>query len=213
MSPPFQSPQRLRAFTQEAIEAVRTLSAIEQVIGEHLRLRRSGPGFIGLCPFHDEGTASFTVNPSKQVWYCHGCGIGGDVFRFIELRLKCGFRDAVAQLAQRAGLDVNGFQPSSELQSLVARIKAQHEEELAFRRFCNDRLNALTAKYRGLCRAATWAEEYLRLGTLSIEEQEMAWSALERYRTFEALVEREGICDTGFLRAEWQASRGNRNAA
>jgi hypothetical protein len=205
------SPGRL---TEEFIEAVRALSPIEDVIVYHVPLRRSGFQLIGCCPFHDDDNPSFAVNPEKQAWYCHSCSIGGDVFRFIQLFLKCGFREGVTHLAQRAGLETKGFQPSLELQERVAKIKAQRDEQLAFWRFRNERLNALNAQYRGHCRAATWAEECLRLGILtSSKEHGLAWSALEGYRLFEARVEREGICDMEFIRAEWKAMRGNRDAA
>jgi hypothetical protein len=200
--------------TQEVLEAVRALSPIESVVGDYISLRRAGFQLVGLCPFHDEGTASFTVNTEKQVFFCHGCRVGGDVFQFIQISLRCGFREAVTHLAKRAGLETKGFQPSPELQERVAKLKAQRDEELAFWRFWNDRLNALNAQYRGHCRAATWAEECLRLGILtSSEEHGLAWSALEGYRVFEAHVEREGICDMEFLRAEWKAMRVNRDAA
>jgi DNA primase len=200
--------------TQEVLEAIRALSPIESVVGDYVSLRRAGFQLVGLCPFHDEGTASFTVNPEKQVFFCHGCGVGGDVFRFIQISLKCGFREGVAHLAQRAGLDIKGFRPSPEFEERVVRIKAQRIEEQEFQRFWHARIDAINAEYRAHCRAATWAENCLRLGILTTkEEHELAWNAFERYRIFEARVECEGICDMEVLRAEWKAMRGNRDAA
>jgi hypothetical protein len=205
---------RRPGLTDEAIEAVRALSPIEEVAGDHVSLRRSGAQFIGLCPFHAERSPSFAVNPGKQLFFCYGCGVGGDAFRFIQIFFKCKFPDAVRLLAQRAGLDLDGFRPSPELRERVARVKAQRSEEIAFWRFWGNRLNGLNRQYRSHCRAATWAEECLRRGILtSSEEHDLAWTALEGYRLFEARVEREGLCEMEFVRAEWQTLRGDRHAA
>ena len=78
---------RNQAIPAETIEAVRALSPIEQVISEHVRLRRSGAQLLGRCPFHADKTPSFSVHPAKQVFHCHGCGAGGDVFQFVQTSL------------------------------------------------------------------------------------------------------------------------------
>lgn len=194
---------RFQAIPAETKEAVRALSPIEQIISEQVRLRRSGVQLLGRCPFHADKSPSFSVNPAKQVFHCHGCGAGGDVFQFVRMLLKSGFRDAVAYLAQRAGVDVNGFEPSAELRELVARHKAEQEQRRSFEQFANGRVSAICREYRALARAATYAEDLLRAGSLDAVEQEMAWNALERYRLFEIRVEREGLCDPGMIRGEW----------
>lgn len=80
---------------------------IVEVIGDHVRLRRAGANFIGLCPFHDEKTPSFNVSPSRQTYHCFGCGRGGDVFSFVMEKESLSFREALEALAQRAGVTLS----------------------------------------------------------------------------------------------------------
>jgi DNA primase len=79
---------------------------IVQVVGDVVSLRRSGATWKGLCPFHGEKTPSFHVNREKGFFHCFGCGVGGDVIKFVELHEKVGFMDAVRMLAGRFGLTV-----------------------------------------------------------------------------------------------------------
>jgi DNA primase len=81
---------------------------IADVIGEYVKLKPSGGGsYKGLCPFHGEKSASFQVTPSKQMFYCFGCQLGGDVFRFLELHEKMGFAESVEMLAARIGFQLS----------------------------------------------------------------------------------------------------------
>ena len=77
-----------------------------QVVQERVPLRRSGTTWKGLCPFHGEKTPSFHVNDDKGFFKCFGCGVGGDVIKFVELYDKVTFPEAVRQLAARVGLPV-----------------------------------------------------------------------------------------------------------
>jgi len=77
---------------------------ISEVVGEHVKLARAGKDLKGLCPFHQEKTPSFYVVPAKQIFKCFGCGAGGDVFKFIQLRERVGFPEARAILAAKAGI-------------------------------------------------------------------------------------------------------------
>ncbi len=70
-------------FSREFIEEVKRRSEIEDVVGKYVRLKRAGSNVVGLCPFHNEKTPSFTVFPQTNSFYCFGCGAGGDVFSFI----------------------------------------------------------------------------------------------------------------------------------
>ena len=79
---------------------------IVQVVGDVVSLRRAGATWKGLCPFHGEKTPSFHVNREKGFFHCFGCGVGGDVIKFVELHEKVGFMDAVRMLAGRFGLAV-----------------------------------------------------------------------------------------------------------
>jgi len=91
---------------EEAKEAVRAATDIVQLIGEKVRLRRVGTRWSGLCPFHNEKTPSFTVNPERQIWHCFGCSKGGDVFAFLMETDKVTFPEALAILADRAGIEL-----------------------------------------------------------------------------------------------------------
>jgi DNA primase len=91
---------------EEAKEEVRTASDIVAVIGERVPLRRTGRAWKGLCPFHTEKTPSFTVNPERQIWHCFGCNRGGDVFSFLMEMDKVTFPEALALLAERAGVEL-----------------------------------------------------------------------------------------------------------
>ena len=126
----------MRIYSSEMIEAIRALNPIECVISENTRLiRRSGVQFVVRCLFHDDRTPSFYVHPRKGVFYCHGCNVKGDVFKFVQLLHNCSFRQSVAFLAARAGLQIEGFRPSPEWTAKVSSIQARREKELRFARF------------------------------------------------------------------------------
>jgi len=91
---------------QDFIELVRSSTDIVAVISGYLPLKASGKSFKGLCPFHNEKTPSFHVNPERQIFHCFGCNEGGDAFKFLMLYDKLSFVEAVEQLAGRAGLRI-----------------------------------------------------------------------------------------------------------
>ena len=92
---------------QSEIERIRQANDIVEVVGEHLSLKRSGRSLKGLCPFHpDKKTPSLHVYPDPQIFKCFGCGAGGDVFKFIQLRENVEFREALRMLAARAGIEL-----------------------------------------------------------------------------------------------------------
>jgi len=86
------------------VERVRTAVDLVEVIGETVELRKAGASFKGLCPFHQEKTPSFIVNPDRQVYHCFGCGVGGDVFSFVMASDGVTFPEALRHLARRAGI-------------------------------------------------------------------------------------------------------------
>jgi DNA primase len=93
-------------FPQGFLDDLKAQTDIVSVIGEVVSLRKTGATHKGLCPFHEERTPSFNVNGEKGFFKCFGCGVGGDVFKFVELSQKLSFPEVVRQLAARAGLPV-----------------------------------------------------------------------------------------------------------
>jgi len=87
-------------------EKVKQQADIVRVIGEYVRLRKTGQNFTGLCPFHQEKTPSFSVHPVKQMYYCFGCHEGGDVFKFVMKMDRCEFPDAVRTVAEKSGIAI-----------------------------------------------------------------------------------------------------------
>jgi DNA primase len=85
---------------------------ITDLVSESVRLVRAGKDFKGLCPFHEEKTPSFYVVPSKQIFKCFGCGVGGDVFKFVQLRDRVDFREARRLLAEKAGISLEDASPN-----------------------------------------------------------------------------------------------------
>ncbi|MGH7924832.1 MAG: CHC2 zinc finger domain-containing protein, partial [Candidatus Binatus sp.] len=93
-------------FGDDKIEEVRTRADIIEIVGAHVRLRRAGRNFVGLCPFHNEKTPSFSVNAERGFFHCFGCGAGGTVFNFIMKMEGLTFPEAVRQVAGRYGVEI-----------------------------------------------------------------------------------------------------------
>jgi DNA primase len=87
-------------------DRVKQQADIVRVVGEYVRLKKSGQNFSGLCPFHGEKTPSFAVHPVKQIYHCFGCGKGGDVFSFVMEMEKCQFPEAVRIVAEKCGIAI-----------------------------------------------------------------------------------------------------------
>ena len=92
---------------REVIEEIIYRSDIEQIIGSYVQLKKSGSGYVGLCPFHSEKTPSFSVNTKEKFFYCFGCGAGGDVITFIMRAENLDYVGAVEFLAERAGINID----------------------------------------------------------------------------------------------------------
>ncbi len=86
------------------VDEVRAASEIVKVVGDYVKLRKAGANMMGLCPFHQEKTPSFAVHPGKQIFHCFGCGVGGDVFKFIMLIENLSFGEALRRLAEKSGI-------------------------------------------------------------------------------------------------------------
>jgi DNA primase len=93
-------------FTKDTIDRVRDAVDMVHLVGEKTDLRRVGTRWTGLCPFHDERTPSFSVNAEEKLYYCFGCGEGGDAFKFVQQTEALEFQEAVELLAERSGVRV-----------------------------------------------------------------------------------------------------------
>lgn len=92
------------SFSQDFIESLRNAGDIVRLVSDYVPLKTAGSRQKGLCPFHEEKTPSFSVDPSRQLFYCFGCQTGGDVFKFVMLYEKLNFPEAVEFLARRWGV-------------------------------------------------------------------------------------------------------------
>ncbi len=123
------------AFPQSFIEDLRVQADIVQVVQEYVSLRKTGATYKGLCPFHSEKSPSFHVNRDKGFFHCFGCGVGGDVFKFLELQEKLGFVDAVKHLASKFGIpipeEVGGRESHADAAEREALLKI-HERAAAY---------------------------------------------------------------------------------
>ncbi len=93
--------------TENKINEIKERTDIVEIISESVTLKKAGVNFKGLCPFHSEKTPSFTVSPAKQIFYCFGCGVGGDVFSFLEKYHGITFSQAAEELANRYGITIS----------------------------------------------------------------------------------------------------------
>lgn len=122
-------------YSDDIIEEVRQKNDIVDVVSQYVRLTRRGSTYFGLCPFHNEKTPSFSVTPGKQMYYCFGCGAGGNVYNFIMEYENYTFGEALKHLADRAGVELPKIEYSREV-----REKAEQRAELL-------EINKQTAQY------------------------------------------------------------------
>lgn len=101
-------------YSDEIVEEVRMKNDIVDVISDYVKLQKKGSSYFGLCPFHNEKSPSFSVSPGKQMYYCFGCGAGGNVFTFIMEYENYTFVEALKYLAQRAGVTLPEAEYSKE---------------------------------------------------------------------------------------------------
>jgi DNA primase len=120
---------------ESTISEIRSTADIVDIVSEVVLLKRAGKNFQGLCPFHSEKTPSFTVSPDKQVFYCFGCGAGGNVFTFLMQHEGLSFPEAVRTLGRRYGIVVEDRQLSPEERARMAErdgIFDVHQQAAAF---------------------------------------------------------------------------------
>src|SRR4249920_1717191 len=122
---------------QDDIDAVKERTDLVKLVGQYLTLKKTGhDSMSGLCPFHQEKTPSFSVSPAKQVFYCFGCGKGGDAITFLRELEHLSYVEAVERLAQQAGVSLRyeGDSPAERRAAArrIALIKANEEAARLF---------------------------------------------------------------------------------
>jgi DNA primase len=129
----------------ETIDQIIAANDIVEVVGGYFPLKRSGPVFKALCPFHQERTPSFSVNPQRQIFKCFGCGAGGNAIRFVMTYESLDFVAAAKKLAERAGIRIEQGELSAEdaaRYSMRRRLLALHAEAADFFHLCLMRKSA-----------------------------------------------------------------------
>lgn len=147
-------------YSEDIIEEVRSKNDIVDLIGGYVKLQRKGSSYFGLCPFHNEKSPSFSVSPGKQMYYCFGCGAGGNVFTFLMEYENYTFQEALKFLADRAGV------------ALPEPVYTKEAREQADRRALLLEINKEAAKYfyvKLRSPEGTRAMEYLKGRGLSDE--------------------------------------------
>ncbi|HET8566226.1 MAG TPA: DNA primase [Solirubrobacterales bacterium] len=139
--------------SNESLERVKQAADIVEVVSAHTDLRRQGARYVGLCPFHEERTPSFSVEPQEKLYHCFGCGVGGDVIKFIEEKDGLGFTEAVEMLADRYGVELE--REKEDPQAERRRERRRRLEQLL------DRSAAYYANYLWESDEAAKAREYL----------------------------------------------------
>lgn len=129
------------------LEEIRERLDIADIVSQHVALRKQGRTLKGLCPFHNEKTPSFLVNQERQIWKCFGCGLGGDIFTFVQKIDNVSFSEAVEMLAKKAGV---------EIQRSEQAVRQYSEKERLLK--AN---NIACAYYQGMLSRSTKVQEYL----------------------------------------------------
>jgi len=179
--------------TDELKEEIKSRNRLEDVVGAYVALKRSGKSLVGLCPFHNEKTPSFSVSPSKQLYYCFGCGAGGDVFDFVMQYERLDFVEAVKQLAARAGivLDIDDETP------IKSRVRLTRETLLEI-----NKLAAQYYRYRLVnSKLAAEARDYLASRGVSAESAERfsLGYALDKWDDLYTLLKKRGFSDESII--------------
>lgn len=171
-----------------AIEEVRQRADIVEIIGTHVRLRRTGRNFVGLCPFHNEKTPSFSVNPERGFFHCFGCGAGGTVFNFIMKVEGATFPEAVRSLARRYGVKLPEQEESGP--AAAEREALSRANQVAAEFFSHVLWNT---------NDGTMAREYLKSRGISLETARafMLGFAPARPASLAKALEKRGLIEAG----------------
>lgn len=167
----------MNKINKEKIDEIKSKNNIQDVISKYVKLTPKGSNLIGLCPFHNEKTPSFTVYPEKDSFYCFGCGIGGDIIEFIQRIEKIDYISAVKLLAERSGVKITEDAEDNYYIKMRNKILAINQEAA---KFYQSYLKSTNGK---------WATDYLSdrgLSSETIENFQLGcapkdWNALLNY--------------------------------
>jgi len=116
-------------------DQVRAAADIVKVVGDYVKLRKAGANYMGLCPFHSEKTPSFAVHPARQIFHCFGCGVGGDVFKFVMMIDSLSFPEALRRVAEKVGITISesfgeaAYDPNTRVRAALYKL---HESAAKF---------------------------------------------------------------------------------
>ena len=125
-----------RGIPREVVEEIVARTDIEQLVGSYVSLKRTGSNLLGLCPFHNEKTPSFTVTPAKKMFYCFGCGAGGNAITFVQKAENLDFVQSVEFLAQRVGITIPRDEKYQQEVMSRKRLYDMNREAARFFRNC-----------------------------------------------------------------------------
>ncbi|MCK9511985.1 MAG: DNA primase [Pigmentiphaga sp.] len=163
------------SFIQDLLERV----DVADVVGRYVQLRKAGANLLGLCPFHNEKSPSFTVSPTKQFYHCFGCGAHGTAIRFLMEHQGASFPEAVRQLADTVGMVVPA-EPAGPISAAARQARAERKERESRH---SQVLEAVDAWYRKQLRSATGAIEYLKARGVSgrvAKQYGLGWAGGDR---------------------------------
>lgn len=167
-------------YSEDIVKEIQRKSDIVEIISDYVSLKKRGDEYVGLCPFHSEKTPSFSVNPSKQLFYCFGCGVGGNVYTFLMKKENLSFPEAVRRLADRYGIsflpEIDGkvskaFKIKRQLLHINSQVANFYTSNLFNTKEGNRALNYL--KKRGI--------NYNTIKTFSIGYALPCWDSLIRF--------------------------------
>ncbi len=153
---------------------IRSRCDLVDIVSAHVTLKKRGRKFLGLCPFHNEKTPSFNVDPDRQFWKCFGCGEGGDVFDFVQKIDGLSFPEAAEQLARRCGIEIDRSQQHTGETSDRERILKLNEEAAAY--------------YESVLLHSDVAKSY-------IQKRGLPWDSVSKYRIGFALDAWDGLAN------------------
>ena len=123
-------------YDDELVEQVRDANNIVDVIGSYVKLTKKGSNHVGLCPFHNEKTGSFSVSEPKQMYHCFGCGAGGNVIHFISKIEGLDFKDTLELLANRANIELPTLENSEDDKTARLKSKVYEINKIVKGRYC-----------------------------------------------------------------------------